>query len=208
MFSHSNEAGNYRDQTCTMGASFNYTGGPRMCFNAHKHWTLGWYSKQQIQINPISNPFMGRLLAFTDARGVDDSDVVIIHFADLFIQYNRAKAFNKQVLEKGDEVVIIRANADSTSELIAGVMVGSVCLHSPYKIEFCSKGTDSASRDYAVVQISAISDNLSCVSSSLGFAQASVVRRDPSRRPTRKPSRSPTRKPSRRPTRKPFRAPT
>jgi hypothetical protein len=160
MFSHSNEAGNYRDQTCTMGASFNYTGGPRMCFNAHKHWTLGWYSNQQIQINPISNPFMGRLLAFTDARGVDDSDVVIIHFADLFIQYNRAKAFNKQVLEKGDEVVIIRANADSTSELIAGVMVGSVCLHSPYKIEFCSKGTDSASRDYAVVQISAISDNL------------------------------------------------
>ena len=163
-----------------------------MCFNAHKHWTLGWYSNQQIQINPMSSrPFKGRLLAFTDVIGVNDNDVVIVNFADLYIQYNRAKSFNRQVLEKGDEIVIIRANADSTSELIAGVKVGSVYLYSVYKIEFCSKGTDSASRDYAMVQISAISDNLSCVSSSLGFSQASAGRTDPSRRPTRKPSRRP-----------------
>jgi hypothetical protein len=206
LFSHSNEAGNYRDQTCTMGASFNYTGGPRMCFNAHKHWTLGWYSNQQIQINPTNKPFKGRLLAFTDARGLNGNDVVIIHFADIYIQYNRAKSFNRQVLEKGDEVVITRANADSTSESIAGVKVGSVSLYGLYKVEFCSEGTDSASRDYAVVQISVIADNLSCVSSSLGFS--SVVRSNLSRRPTRKPSRRPTRKPSRRPTRKPSRRPT
>jgi hypothetical protein len=50
-----------------MGFSANATGGPRMCFNAHKHWILGWFNDRQLQIDPDSNPFQGRLLAFTDA---------------------------------------------------------------------------------------------------------------------------------------------
>ena len=177
--SHSNEGGKYKDQTCMMGFSFNITGGPRMCFNAHKNWILGWYSDRQIQIDPDSQPFQGRLLAFTDAGGAASGDVVIVQFGDLYIQYNRAEALNIQVLEKKDQLVITRANADTTSESMAGLSAGSVYYNSTYKIEFCSKTTDSVGRDYAVVQISVITDDVSCVPPT----------------PTPKPSRAPTSQP-------------
>ena len=150
-----------------------------MCFNANKNWILGWYSDQQIQIDPDSQPFQGRLLAFTDAGGAASGDVVIVQFGDLYIQYNRAESFNIQVKEKKDQLVIIRANPDSTSESMAGLSAGSVYYNNTYKIEFCSKTTDSLGNDYAVVQISVIAGNLSCVPPS----------------PTPKPSPAPTPKP-------------
>jgi len=147
-----------------------------MCFNAHKHWILGWYSDRQLQIDPDSNPFQGRLLAFTDAGMALSGDLVIVQFGDLYIQYNRAESFNIQVREKKDQLVVTRANPDTTSESMAGLSAGSVHYNSTYKIEFCSKATDSSGRDYAVVQISVITANLSCVSAT----------------PTRKPSPAPS----------------
>ena len=138
-----------------------------MCFNAHKHWVLGWFSDRQVKILPDEKPWKGRLLAFTDYQRAIDGDFVLINFSDVYIQYNRAKGANKQVQEKRNEIVVVRANGeDFASELVVGLALRTSTRYDKYKIEFCSRAPYSTGRQFAVVQVSRISDNVSCLPSS------------------------------------------
>jgi hypothetical protein len=191
VLSHSNEKGTYKDQTCLMGFSFNYTGGPLMCFNAHKHWFLGWFSDRQIEIDPNQGPWQGRLLAFPDYPLATEGDVVIIHFGDVYIQYNRAKGINAQVQEKPNQVVVVQMVKDA-SELISGMLAGSGLNYGDARVEICSMMKDDMGRDYAIVQIALQSNIVSCTP-------------PPSPKPTLKPTiQRPTRKPTPGPTSPPF----
>jgi hypothetical protein len=149
-----------------MGLSYKWTGGPRMCFNAHKHWVLGWFSDRQVKILPDVRQWKGRLLAFTDYHKALAGDSVLIHFSDVYLQYNRAIDANIQVLEKQNQVIITQADGqESTSELLAGLEEGFRTDYKNYKIEFCSRTSYSADRQYALIQVSRISDNVSCLKS-------------------------------------------
>ena len=162
-FSHSNEAGKYKDQSCMLGFSYKMIGGPRMCFNAHKNWVLGWYSDRQIQINPDNGPWAGRLLAFTDYPAAVDDEVVLLHFSDVYIQYNRAKGINQQVMEKRNEVIVTQAQGEKfTSESLRGLKEGNTFEYKKYTIEFCSQTTDADGRDYAVVGVSLTTEGSAC----------------------------------------------
>ena len=89
---------------------------------------------------------------------------MLIHFSDVYIQYNRAKGANIQVLEKENEVVIIEAEGqNSTSELLVGLELGAQASYKNFKIEFCSRSPYSTGRQYAVIQVSSMSDNISCI---------------------------------------------
>lgn len=135
-----------------------------MCFNAHKHWVLGWFRDRQVEILPNVKPWKGRLLAFTDYQRAIKGDYVLIHFSDVYIQYNRAQGANIQVQENRNQIVIIKASGeDFESELLVGLALGTSTLYKNYKIEFCSRVPYSNDRQFAVVQVSRVSDNVSCL---------------------------------------------
>ena len=119
-----------------------------------------------MKIFPDRKPWKGGLLASTDYQKAIDGDFVLIHFEDVYIEYNRAKSANAQVLGEQNEVVIIQAEGqDSTSELLVGLGQGTRTNYKNYKIEYCPRSPYSTGRQYAVIQVSRIADNLSCIKS-------------------------------------------
>lgn len=53
---HSNEGEEvYGDQSSMMGYSYDNDDGPKMCFNPAKGYQLGWYERQKLTFDPITN---------------------------------------------------------------------------------------------------------------------------------------------------------
>ena len=103
--------------------------GPRMCFNGHKHWILGWYDESKVTVNPIDDgPWLGILTAPVDyetglaTSGTAEETVVLVRVDDLYIQFNRAVGFNADVIEKRNQLTITEAAfSTSMSESVAGL---------------------------------------------------------------------------------------
>jgi hypothetical protein len=179
-----------------MGYSVNFTGGPLMCFNAHKYWTSGWISDRQIEIKVEHEAWQGNILAFMDYPVARKGDVVVIHFSDVFFLYNRAKGINAQVFEKKDQVTVVQAQ-NNHSTLLAGLSKGSTMDYKHYRIEICSFTTDASGRDYARLQVTNIHTFNSCIDSK---NSSMIFSPKPSHIPTLVTSRPTTRKRSLRPT--------
>lgn len=112
-----------------------------MCFNAHKNWITGWYSDKTMEIHPGAAPWGGTLVGFVDYDSANDNEYILIRFLDVYMQYNRAKTFNRQVREKPDELVIVQAEAeDQASELLGGLKEGEVLEYQGYSIKVCDVG--------------------------------------------------------------------
>jgi hypothetical protein len=174
-----------------MGYSLNFTGGPLMCFNAHKYWTSGWVSDKQIAIKVGRKPWQGSLLAFTDYPVARDGDVVVIHFSDVFFLYNRANGMNSQVIEKKDKVTVVQAQYND-STLLGGLSAGSSMDYKHYRIEICSFTSDAFGRDYAILQVTTLKAFISCTDPN---NTSVILSRKPSKMPTLKKSR-PTSRPT------------
>lgn len=133
---HSNEDGLYKDQTCLLGFSYRWTGGPRMCFNAHKNNFLGWYEDRTLYVNPEIYSWSGSIAAFVDYDKTSSNEYVLVSFGNIFMQYNRAKGINEQVMEKANRLVIVEKGEDA-SENLAGLKAGQTFQHDGTTVEFC-----------------------------------------------------------------------
>ena len=117
---HSNENGNYQDQTGYMGFSYFAETWPSMCFNGLKHWNLGWFSDRTATVNPFQGPWRGKVAAFVDYNLTASDENVIVNVGDLYIQYNRATKFNYQTREKKNEITIVQDKTGG-SEMLGGL---------------------------------------------------------------------------------------
>jgi hypothetical protein len=97
----------------------------------------------------MDGPWSGKLAAFVDYPDVQDGYFVIIKVRDLFIQYNLADKHNKGVLEKPNNVTVVRSGG--LAEQVSAMLVG-LDLQNPrfaynrpnavIVIELCEEGTD------------------------------------------------------------------
>lgn len=109
---HSNENGEpYGDRTGFMAGGYKNQDWPVKCFNGHKNWVLGWYKDRQLELNPVTDSVkLIRLAAFVDYQKATKDEPVLVNIMDrLFLQYNRAKDFNRETEEKQNKVTITEA---------------------------------------------------------------------------------------------------
>jgi hypothetical protein len=117
---HANENGSeYTDVTGVMGAAPDVTDYPQRCFNAQNFWHLGWYEDRSIEVDP-ETPTLLKIAAFVDYNKTISNEYVGVKVRDLYIQYNRATAFNKETGEKQNMLTVVREESRGT-DLIASL---------------------------------------------------------------------------------------
>lgn len=124
----------YGDITGFMGFGIGVTGGPKMCFNAQNHWTLGWFDDRKLSLTQSDLPWGGYLAAFVDYQATAPSQHVLIRIGDsdvgLYLQFNRAKGINVGTRALPDTVVIVSDDGTVNptwgiqSWQVGGIMVG------------------------------------------------------------------------------------
>jgi hypothetical protein len=123
---HANEDGSfYTDYTSYMSAGHKQTNWPAKSFNAQNHWHLGWYDDRSISVDPIvAAPQLLKIVAFVDYDKTHEGEYVVaevgVDDTSLYMQYNRAKGFNRDTEEKVDMLTIITAMEGGTN-LVAGL---------------------------------------------------------------------------------------
>ena len=109
-----------------MGFSASIIGFPASCFNANKHFFLGWYNDRTILLD-MRESWHGPVFAFVDYDKTSLEQAVIVKVGNhIYLQYNRAREFNFQTRKRPNEVVIVyNENANYDSNLLGGVAVGN-----------------------------------------------------------------------------------
>jgi len=73
---------------------------PRKCFNGLKNWQLKWFEDRELRVNPWKAQFI-TLSAFVDYDKAKKNEPCVVRVGPrLYLQYNRARKFNKDVEEK------------------------------------------------------------------------------------------------------------
>lgn len=112
-----------------MGAAVKTLEGPQRCYNGQNHWHLGWYADKALLL-PIKEPRIYTLAAFVDYDKTDDNVLIFVENANVYLQFNRAKDFNKETGEYADMLTIVIETEDGTDEL-----AGLNTTHSLYSVE-------------------------------------------------------------------------
>jgi hypothetical protein len=101
----------YGDETGYMGYAV-VSQTTNSCFNAQKHWSLGWFKDRALSLAIEDLPWAGYLAAFVDYNMTTSDQYVLVNVGQsdprLFLQYNRAKGINAGTRALGDQVVIVR----------------------------------------------------------------------------------------------------
>ena len=111
-------------------------------FNAQNHYSLGWFDDKTFQVplsdalNEISlsgasstTSFVINVAAFVDYRFIkhentETKEYILVHIGeDVFLQYNLARDYNRDVGDMTDKLVLVRGTEYGT-ELLAGLGVG------------------------------------------------------------------------------------
>ena len=172
----------YADKTGYMGVSTPIAWAPQKCYNAAQHWQLGWYAEHQWSLvnQDLSSPRIIALAAFPDHQKVSSSQYAILVQAteSIYMQFNRAKSYNRGTDTMPDQVVVVRDDQDSTV-LLAGLdMTNQNSLRlSSVVIQVCSLNinySDESSIDFAIVAIAAYDNGALCSGSPFSTAFAAV----------------------------------
>jgi Gametolysin peptidase M11 len=172
----------YADRTGYMGVSTPIAWAPQKCYNAAQHWQLGWYSEHQWSLvnQDISSPRLISLAAFPDHQKVSSGQyAILLQLTDsIYVQFNRAKSYNRGTDMMPDQVVVVRDDQDKTV-LLAGLdLTTQTTLRlSSVAIQVCSLNinySDESGIDYAVVAVAASDNGAMCSGSSLSTALAAV----------------------------------
>jgi len=104
-----------------MGAAIKEHEFPQRCYNGQNHWKLGWFSDRTIEVDPRV-PGTYKIAAFVDYDKAREDEYVVIKVSsfDLYLQYNRAKEFNRDSNQFADMVTIVRETTYGT-ELLTGL---------------------------------------------------------------------------------------
>lgn len=141
----------YGDVTGYMG--FATSQEIKSCFNAQKHWALGWFKDRALSLVVEDLPWAGYLAAFVDYDMTTSDQYVLVNVGQsdprLFLQYNRAKGINADTREHRDQVVIVRdTGAPSTfwglkSWLLGGIAKGQHDVPAAFRYKnFGGQGVD------------------------------------------------------------------
>jgi Gametolysin peptidase M11 len=105
----------YGDTSGYMGYGSTTIGAPASCFNAQKHFNLGWFeARGGVRRLDMTDdlPWMGYLAFFGDYKVTAMNQPVVINIGSskprLFLQYNRKKGINHETRMAADSVVIVR----------------------------------------------------------------------------------------------------
>lgn len=148
-----------------MGYGSRLVGGPLTCFNAQKHWDLGWLGSKAKSLKAAAGsadlPWSGSLAPFVDLPRAAANQVVVVRVLGanqrLFLQYNRKKGINSGTRELGDQVVIVQDDGTTDSQVgrqswqLGGIInAGSSFRREAFSgghdlvVEVCSKDTASS----------------------------------------------------------------
>jgi hypothetical protein len=162
---HANEDGSdYTDYTSYMSAGHKQTNWPAKSFNAQNHWDLGWYEDRSVSVDPIAAPQLLKIVAFVDYDKTQPGEHVLAEVGvdNLYMQYNRAKGFNRDTEEKAD-MLTISTKMDGGTDLVAGLdldsntylVAGFQGSDQDILIEVCyvGVGNDVDQPDYMIVSV-------------------------------------------------------
>jgi hypothetical protein len=192
----------------------------KSCFNAQKHWSLGWFQDRARSLDVEDLPWAGYLAAFVDYNMTSLDQNILVNVGQsnprLFLQYNRAKGINADTRELGDHVVIVRdtgspsTNGGLPSWREGGITAGGAAFRYP---DFGDRGVDLVMKVCEQVagppdlvwlsihlddgsQRSTCGDETTTLSAGPSSSQSSVPSLVPSTVPTGVPSSSPSTGPS------------
>lgn len=156
-----------------MGVSFLKSDGPQECYNGWRHWRLGWFRSHQVTVTPLVNgPWSGKLVAFVDYPDISEGEFVIIRVRNIFIQYNLADKHNKGVVERPNNVTVVKSggSAEQISTMLVGLdmqsMQNSIFIHRHRNvaivIQLCEEGTDENGVRFVRLIVRELSQTLTC----------------------------------------------
>jgi hypothetical protein len=123
---HANENGqDYTDFTSYMSAGHQRTNWPAKAFNANNFWVLGWYNDRSVSIDPVT-PTLVKIAAFVDYDKTSAGEYVVAEIvvgdSNLYMQYNRAKGFNRDTEEQQDMLTIVATMDEvGSTNLVTGL---------------------------------------------------------------------------------------
>lgn len=126
-FTHSGDPATnpvYGDEQGYMGFSINKQYYPVKSFNAHKLYISGWMEDRKADVTDVVlslGQTTGVVAAVVDAdhrNKPTDDFVVVLKMGDLYLQYNRAKSYNRDT-PVPDVVTIVQADSDDDVSLLA-----------------------------------------------------------------------------------------
>jgi hypothetical protein len=120
----------YGDQTDMMGYSYRSDDTPVMCFNPAKNWQVGWYTDQQIALDPnndLSTDPTSYILNGVVDYGTQ-GNYIVIRLNNFYIGFNRAADFNIGVQEAPNQITVIEKlgepSTSTKSKLAAKLDIG------------------------------------------------------------------------------------
>lgn len=159
-----NQPTNYGDFSGMMGGSSGETDGPQKCYNAAKSWQLGWYSEQQMFVNPAVDGALTATMVGVTHTDPDAGKNIVVRVengdTDIYIGYNHATSFNSGTETAQANKVLVYEKDDivyTQSYRVASLDVGG-----EYRLpNYMGSGQDlaisfqsrKANRDEAVVKI-------------------------------------------------------
>ena len=114
---HSGRNGDpYLDMTGYMGYANGDATGPFKCFNAQKHWLLGWYEDRSTFVNKENLPYMGVMPFFGDYESTKSNEDILLKFQSgnkrLYLQYNLATGINNETSMDANKLVLVGDSLD------------------------------------------------------------------------------------------------
>jgi len=133
--------GKYSDQQGVMGFSYNKD-DQSMCFNPAKNFQLGWYEDQSETINGLNKLNPVRLYTLNGVSDYKKNPEGIISLRlqqlnqneDYYIGFNRKDGMNKDTVEDGNRVTIVKKLSGSVNEYAVSMKVGSLDLGDSFTI--------------------------------------------------------------------------
>jgi hypothetical protein len=89
-----------------MSAGYAKTTWPQKCFNAQNNWLMGWFMDRALDL-PLRVPSIYKLATFVDYDKTASDEVVLIRIdQSIYLQYNRAKDFNRDTEMAQNQVTV------------------------------------------------------------------------------------------------------
>lgn len=137
---HAGKGGNeYGDLLGYMGSSYTNAYWPQKCFNGLDLYLLNWFGDRSLKHDPLHDgDAIIKLATFVDYNKTAVDEYVVVDLVDAYyLQYNVAKAFNKDTQAMQNQVAITEPSPKGSNSL-AGLIEGD-----SYKISnFMSSGNN------------------------------------------------------------------
>lgn len=126
---HANKDGAaYADLSGYMSSGSKVPGWPMKCFNGFNNWKLGFFKTRHLKLSPLeSEPLKITVASFMDYPKSNVYEPVVVSLDNIyFLQYNKAKKFNKDTGLHRNMLVITAGLEGGESESMGGVAVKKV----------------------------------------------------------------------------------